>query len=503
MSWNLCALSREGYNNMRRVLTIALLVAVWCLPAWATEDETEYFAVFMQGKKVGHAMNTRAVKDGKVTTTEDVSITISRLGIPVTVRMTQSSVETTEGKPLSFESAQLLGAMTMKVSGTVSPDGVLELTNSSLGASQKSTTNWPEGAVMSEGLRLVTLEKGLTPGSEYTVKIFDPGMTQAVDAIVSIGEKRDVDLLGRIVKLTEVTSTLAMPGAGQISSTSYVDDDMTALKNVMSIAGMSVDMVACAKEFALSDNDVLDMIGAMFVDSPKSLGNPRSASAITYWLAPTGSEGFTIPTTDNQTAESLDGKKVKLTIRPVKAPEGATFPYKGDDPALLEAVKPTRFLQSDRPEIVDLARKAIGDTKDPVEAARRIEAFVADYIEDKSLSVGYASAAEVAASRQGDCSEFAVLTAAMCRAVGIPAQVVVGVAYVQDFAGHEGFGGHAWTRAYIGGKWIGLDAAFKSSGRGGYDAGHIALAMGNGDPADFFNMAGALGRFKVEKVEVE
>ncbi len=488
---------------MKKILTVALLLAAWCSPVWAAQ-ESEYFAVFMQGKKVGHAVNTRSVEAGKVTTREDVSITISRVGIPVTVAMTETSVETTEGKPLSFKSVQRLGSlMSMTVSGTVAPDGTVSLTHSSMGATEKSTMQWPEGAVMAEGLRLVTLEKGLTPGSKYTVKIFNGGMMQAIDAVVSIGDKQDVDLLGRVVKLTEVTSTMAMPGTGPISSTSYVDDEMRALKNSMSIAGMNVDMIACAKEFALGENDVLELIGAMFVDSPKSLGNPRSASAITYWLAPKGREEFTIPTMDNQQAEQLDGGKVKLVVRPVAAPEGATFPYEGDDPTLVEAVKPTRFLQSDRQEILDLARKAIGDTKDAGEAIRRIEAFVADYIDDKSLSVGYASAAEVASSRQGDCSEFAVLTAAMCRAVGIPAQVVVGIAYVEDFAGHEGFGGHAWTRAYVGGRWVGLDAAFKSGGRGGYDAGHIALASGNGDPADFFNMAGALGRFQIERIEVQ
>jgi hypothetical protein len=88
--------------------------------------------------------------------------------------------------------------------------------------------------------------------------------------------------------------------------------------------------------------------------------------------------------------------------------------------------------------------------------------------------------------------------------------VVVGVAYVDEFGGLQGFGGHAWTQAYVGGdpqgkggKWIGLDAAFKSGGRGGYDPGHIALAVGNGDPGDFFNMATALGRFQIEKLEVQ
>jgi transglutaminase-like putative cysteine protease len=91
----------------------------------------------------------------------------------------------------------------------------------------------------------------------------------------------------------------------------------------------------------------------------------------------------------------------------------------------------------------------------------------------------------------------------MCRAVGIPAQVVAGVAYVDDFLGQRGFGGHAWTQAYIGGKWVGLDASFRGGGRGGYDAGHIILAAGNGEPGDLFNLATTLGQFKIDKVTVE
>jgi len=91
----------------------------------------------------------------------------------------------------------------------------------------------------------------------------------------------------------------------------------------------------------------------------------------------------------------------------------------------------------------------------------------------------------------------------MCRSIGIPARVVVGVAYIDDFEGRTGFGGHAWVEAYTGGKWVGLDSAFKAGALGGFDAGHIALASGNGEPADFFNIATALGRFKIEKVMIE
>jgi hypothetical protein len=492
----------------KHVIALCLFLTV-CAPVLA-EQETGYLAVFMEGKKVGYSIDTRSVEGGRVTTSEKVSITISRIGIPVTIEMTETSVETTEGKPLRFESVQLLGAMTMKTVGVVKEGGVVDVVSTQLGVEQKSTVPWPAGALMSEGLRLLTLEKGLKPGVEYSANLFSPGVMTAMTAKVSVKDKKEVDLLGRVLKLTEVITTMNMPGAGQIASTSYVDDEMRTLKSVVPIAGMVVEMVDCPKEFALGKNDVLEMIDKMFVKSPVPIEDVHSTAAITYVLNPGKAADLSIPSTDNQKATKLPDGKVRLEIRPVAVPSGGLFPYRGSDPALLEATKPTRFLQSDQEQIVALARKAIGDTKDAAEAARRIEAFVAEYIDNKSLSVGYASAAEVVESRQGDCSEFAVLTAALCRAAGIPAQVVVGIAYVQEFGGMQGFGGHAWAQAYVGGdaqgqggKWIGLDAAFKSSGRGGYDAGHIALATGNGDPGDFFNMATALGQFQIEKVEVQ
>ncbi|OHB73880.1 MAG: hypothetical protein A2Z25_09965 [Planctomycetes bacterium RBG_16_55_9] len=497
--------------KIRIVLNVFCLLLAVIYPARAglaaskpASDEKEYLAVFMEGKKVGFAVHSRVVSEGKVTTSEYVSITLSRVAVSMTVEMKETSIETAAGEPLGFELEQKLGAMVMTVAGTVDKQGKIDLATKSMGSEQKRTLQWPQGAVMAEGLRLLELKKGLKEGQGYSVKIFSPGILQAVDTQIRIGPMQNVDLLGRIVALRQITTTLNMPGAGEIVSTGYVDEDLGVQKTTMPIAGMNVEMVACAKEFALSQNDVLDVIDKMFLASPEPLHNLDSVKSITYHLAPKqGAADLTIPSDDNQQVRRLRNDNLIVTVRPVAASPGTTFPYKGSNAAILEATKPTRFLQSEHKDVITLARRAVGDTKDAAEAAKKIEAFVGEYVENRSLSVGYASAAEVAASRQGDCSEFAVLTAAMCRAVGIPARVVVGVAYVSDFAGHRGFGGHAWTQAYMGGKWIGLDASFKGGGRGGYDAGHVALAAGNGNPEDFFNLAATVGQFTVERVIVE
>jgi transglutaminase-like putative cysteine protease len=281
------------------------------------------------------------------------------------------------------------------------------------------------------------------------------------------------------------------------------------LKSRVPVAGILCEMIACSQEVAMGRDDPFDLTDKMFVKSPEPITDVHSATSITYTLSPAPGVKLALPSTDNQKVQVLADGRIRLTVEPV-APTGGLLLYKSNNASLLEATRPTRFLQSDREEIVALARRAVGDTTDSVEAARRIEAFVAGYVRNYSLAIGYASAAEVAQSRTGDCTEFAVLTAALCRAVGIPAQVCSGVAYVGSLRGSPGFAGHAWTQAYVGvdaqgknGKWVGLDATFKSGRLGGYDAGHITLDVGNGEPGSYFNIATFLDQVKIEKVEVQ
>lgn len=467
----------------------------------AQDEEIEYFALFMEGKKVGYAIQNRIVEDDKVTTSIDLAITLSRAGVSVSVQTSAKTFETVEGRPLGFELEQALGMMATKTTATIDEQGKVTVKT----GQQEMQFDWPEGALMSEGMRLELLEHDLAEGTTFNVKMFDPSMMQVVDVEVNVGSKQNVDLLGRVVALTEVQSTISSEQIGKMVSKEYYDDELRLQKSIMPVMGMTVEQVACTKEFALGENDVLEVVDKMFMTSPVPLGDVGSAKSITYYLSPT-QEGadLKIPSGDNQKAERLSNGKVILTVEPVTAPTGVSFPYRGNEPEALEALKPSRYVESDQKIIVDLAKRAVGRTSDAAEAVRKIERFVADYVSDKSLSVGYASAAEVAVSKQGDCSEHAVLAAALCRAVGIPAQVVTGLAYVEEWRTvQNGFGGHAWTQAYIGGKWVGLDAAFRGAGFGGYDAGHIALAAGSGNPEDFINLVNTMGLFKIDRVEVK
>jgi hypothetical protein len=331
-----------------------------------------------------------------------------------------------------------------------------------------------------------------------------------VNARIAVGQIKPVDVLGHSVNLTEVTTLLDAPGGGQEKDISYVDDRLRPVKRISSLGGFQVEMIDCPQDVALGKGDTMELLSKMFIKSPVPLEDAGSASSITYLLDPGRGAGLALPSTDCQTARRLPDGKISLVVQPATVTYEGTFPYRGDDPKLLAALRPNRFVQSDDKRIVELARQVAGGTSNAVEATRQIEAFVARYISKGNLSVGYASAAEVVESRQGDCTEFAVLTAALCRAAGIPARVVLGVTYARGFGGLQGFVGHAWVEAYVGinamggnGKWIGLDAALKSGSRGGYDAGHIALAVGSGDPGDFPSLAAFLDQLKIEKVDVQ
>lgn len=461
-------------------------------------------AVFIDGKKVGYAIHSRIVEGDKVKTTEKANMTINRLNVPVTMKTEETSIETLDGKPLGFESVQDMSFMQTFISGVVEPNGtVIAKTRTGQFESTK-TFAWPDGALMAEGLRLVGLEQELVEGNEYSARLFSPSLMMAIDVTAKVGEKKEVDLLGRVVKLTEVTTTMTSPMTGELTSLGYVDDELNALKAVTPMMGMNIEMVTCSKEFALSKNDTAELMETAILESPKKLDKTDSAKSIQYTLRLKDTAGeLTIPETDNQKVEKQANGTILVTVTPV-ALKPEKFPYKGKDEVALENLKSNRFVQSDSEKIKSLAKEAVGRTKDAAEAVKKIEAFVAKYIDNRNFSVGYATALEVAESKKGDCSEFSVLTAALCRAVGIPARIAVGVAYVEQFGKYQGvFGGHAWTEVYVDGKWIGLDASFASHGLDGYGSGHITLSTGNGTPEGFMQMVFSIGQFEIVNVKVE
>ena len=94
----------------------------------------------------------------------------------------------------------------------------------------------------------------------------------------------------------------------------------------------------------------------------------------------------------------------------------------------------------------------------PAEIGAKIEAFVANYITEPSYIHNFSFASTVAKSRSGDCTEYAVLSGAVARALAIPARVVIGTIIVEDDSSVEAIG-HAWNEFWLDGYWRRIDAA--------------------------------------------
>ncbi|MBT8080833.1 MAG: transglutaminase-like domain-containing protein [Gammaproteobacteria bacterium] len=86
-----------------------------------------------------------------------------------------------------------------------------------------------------------------------------------------------------------------------------------------------------------------------------------------------------------------------------------------------------------------------------------LEHFVFDHIDDKTYSRSFDLASRVAAMRQGDCTEHAVLLTALARINGYSARIVFGNVIIDIDDGLFAYG-HAWTEIYDGESWRILDA---------------------------------------------
>ena len=173
--------------------------------------------------------------------------------------------------------------------------------------------------------------------------------------------------------------------------------------------------------------------------------------------------------------------------RPVPAPGG-----------MEDCLRPNAYIQSDQKRIVDVARHTAGEEKDAWKAAMALERWVHEHIREKDLKVPFATAAEVVESRKGDCTEHAVLLAALLRASGIPSRVAAGLV---ESGGQ--FVGHMWTEAWLGdavpGGWVVLDA---TRGRKDVAADRLAFGVSSLETSDlprfFLEVLLALGKLDME-----
>jgi hypothetical protein len=112
---------------------------------------------------------------------------------------------------------------------------------------------------------------------------------------------------------------------------------------------------------------------------------------------------------------------------------------------------PSFLIDSDQPAVLALAQGVPAGVT-PAELRNLIGAHF-----ERVQYGDFWTASRAAARKAGDCTEHAVLLAAVARSLGMPARVVLGYAVLTDQENGYAFG-HAWTEIHDGKQWQRLDA---------------------------------------------
>jgi len=311
------------------------------------------------------------------------------------------------------------------------------------------------------------------------------------------------------VKVTTIMEVTGDSPLGRLETIAWVDANGHVLKSKVPLPGFgNLEMIrtdeVTAKAAGSGGAEVF-LSTLIPVDEPI---DRKAARAVTYKLTIADADGQSppdIPATTMQTPGPWIRRSMNLQVARIDHDELRSVETVQGPEVSAEFLEPNLWINSDDSEIVTMARQAAGSEKRPYAICDRLRKYVTDEISDKNLSVGFATASEVARNRQGDCSEHAVLLAALGRALGIPSRVVYGIVYVPTFETTDNvFGFHMWVQFLIGEKWVDFDPA---QGESDCNPTHIAFttsSMKDVSMADFaFPLLRIIGQLKLEVLEVQ
>ncbi|MEZ5463772.1 MAG: transglutaminase-like domain-containing protein [Lysobacteraceae bacterium] len=482
---------------MHRLLRHALIVtALLVSPAFAKnapESKTfaavdeRFFRVELGGQRVGTLHTQRIEGEDRVMSRERMSMTLGRSGTQLTISSDQRQEETREGRPVSFASRTDAAGSVSEWEGRIDKDGSLRINVRRGNAPRIDRMPWPRNALLSEGLRLTQMKHGFAAGARYRMTAFDIDGLQAYDIDVEVGKAVNMNVNNRKERLIPVQQILHFP-RGTTESTSWVRKDGTLRRSQLSVMGLELTMTACDRACDQDRVDDTDVLAATLAPAPRPLTLPERHQPLELLLEADGSASASIDTLGDVPGQQLrhdaEPGRFRLRIDPVGS--GGQSPGPDD-------LRATRWLQSDDPKLLDFARSHSQGKDGAASIMAALERAVREHISNKSLRVGYASASETLHSREGDCTEHALLLAALARASGIPARVATGLVYTDRYGEQRDvFIPHAWVQAWVDGQWRGYDAALN-----GMDSGHLAIAVGDGDPYRYYQGMSVLGNLKI------
>lgn len=462
--------------------------------AAAESSTARWFVVSVEGKKIGYQRQVIDTTANLVRQTDTLDIVIDRGAEKASLYTETMTEETPAGRPLSFAVRYRASSQETLTQGSVLADRTMQITETVNGVVRPMRTLKLAADALFPNAQLNRLRaSGLKTGSTLTFVAFDPSVMLSFPVQTKVLSRQQMDTFEGSKTLLKVEQIMHLPNT-DVPSSALVDADFNLYTVDTAIGGLNMRLAASTRALALAPNEVSNFFVEQFAKAPRALSAKEEAGTLRYRMSLKTKTATLAPQTDEQRVSvSASGFEVVICARC-----GSSAALEKAPMTLAAARKPTAWLQSDDQQIKQAALLQTRGKIGALAQMQALEAFVGVHISDSNLTTAYASAKEAFISKTGDCTEHALLLAAMGRAVGIPTRVVGGLAYAPTYLGRRDiFVPHAWMQAFIGDHWQSFDAAL-----GRFDSGHIALAVTDGDPSSAFVGATLLGNLVIDAIDV-
>ena len=470
---------------MQRAWAAGIIVLLSAVPVLADEPAGKLLsetwdAAFLEGTKAGyiHTSVRELDLDGQTVhrVHRQMELTLKRFRDTVQVSAEVGTIETPAGKVIGLFFNQGLGkTQTMALVGKVNGKILnITITGSAVpGEKVEQQHPWDDSALGLIGEENLIRDRQAKPGDTFSYRYFEVTVNNIVTTQVAVKDWDTIPLNGAPRKLLRVElKPEKIEGVQLPTQTLWFDMERRLIKSQVEMPGLGeLTLNRGTKEEALKPaGEVRDMATLQEIVLNKAIPRPHEQSSILYRL--TFAKGDDIEKMfsagdDRQQVKVVGPKSIELRVTPVRRP--------GTDDKALPPGEPylaSNFFINSKDEVVRKhATAAVGQETDPWKKAQLIERWVHDNMRALNFTEAMATADQVARTLEGDCSEFSMLAAAMCRAEGIPSRTALGLVYHVD-GEQPKLAFHMWTEVWVRGRWLALDATL---GAGSVGPAHLKI----------------------------
>ena len=416
--------------------------------------------VYYRGEKIGFTVSQTVQTDAGFDLEEDGRLQMALLGA-TTAATIQTKAHVDKSFTLhAFEFSLDPGTGPIEVRGRI--DGrrlALEVKTPS--GTRSEVRDLAEPPALSLNLSRRLANGGLVPGAKHQWTIFDPATLRNSAVTVEIGRRELVRGAGAA---PIPAFRVEMEYAG-LRTSSWVTDTGEVVREESPLGLITVrESADAARAMAVSRRMQVDLLQAAAV-APRMrtpIAEPRDVRLMRIRLGGVDLSGL-----------DLDGGAQRLKGGVLELRDPQSLAAGPADPDLARYLAPEVFIESDAPEIVAEAEKAVAGVTGTRARAEKLTRYV-NALLDKKPTISLPSAREVLRTKVGDCNEHTALYVAMARALKIPARIAVGMVYI-----HGAFYYHAWPEVYIE-----EGSGLRAQGSGRTDQGSASGAPGLWLPVD-------------------